>query len=357
MSSKICVSVIVPFYNAELHIMNCVNSLLNQDFQKTFEMIMVDDASTDKSQEIIKKLDSPIIKLHKINFNSGPSAARNVGLKASQGEYIFFLDVDDTIDSSTLKILYNDAKENSFDLIFCDKKRVENSKNKREKIFIYHSDKVFNSSDIIEEIKQRISIPSHTNGVVGLHGKLIKRSVLSENNLVFNEKLRFFEDEMLMFDILACVKNMKYIHKQLYTYNINHNVKSARSEAFNRPFPLTYFKLIKTHVQKSFLKRGLSLLESEKLGDQALIFWIIYTLLSYSLSIAKGKEDLKNGTRNIKKIINDLIQDHEVSKAIKNYSISKEESPWIPRAIAWRLSWLFEFALKKRAMQIIKKNK
>ena len=50
MSSKICVSVIVPFYNAELHIMNCANSLLNQDFQKTFEIIMVDDASTDKSQ-------------------------------------------------------------------------------------------------------------------------------------------------------------------------------------------------------------------------------------------------------------------------------------------------------------------
>jgi len=357
MSSKICVSVIVPFYNAELHIKNCLKSLLSQDFEKSFEIIMIDDASSDKSQEIVKKHDSSIVKLYKMKLNSGPSAARNIGLKAAQGEYIFFLDVDDTINSSTLKILYNSAKENSFDLIFCDKQRVENSKNKRENNFIYNTDKIFDYLDITEEIKQRISIPSHTNGVVGLHGKLIKKSIISKNNLFFNEKLRFFEDEILMFDILAHVKNMKYIRKQLYTYNINHNIKSARSEAFNRPFPLTYFKLIKTHIQKSFLKRGLSLLESEKLGDQALIFWIIYTLLSYSLSIAQGKEDVKNGKKNIKKIINDLIQDYEVSKAIKNYSISKEESSWIPRAIAWRSSWLFEFALKKRAIQILKINK
>ncbi len=63
MSSKISVSVIVPFYNAELHIKNCLKSLLSQDFEKSFEIIMIDDASSDKSQEIVKNHDSSIVKL------------------------------------------------------------------------------------------------------------------------------------------------------------------------------------------------------------------------------------------------------------------------------------------------------
>ena len=268
---------------------------------------MVDDASTDNSQNIIKMQNSPLLKLCSLPSNAGPSAARNIGLKTAKGEYVFFLDADDTISTSTLKILYNHAKENDFDLVFSDKKRIENSQNQRENIFVYPADKTFSNSDITEAIKQRISNPLHTHGVVGLHGKLIKRSIISRNNLSFEEELRFFEDEVLMFDILAFTRSMKYVRKQLYTYNINsnRNVKSARTEAFVRPFPISYFKLMKNHAQNSFRQRGLSTKESEKLGDQAFIYWIIFTLVLRSLSIAKGKMNLEEGIRYRKKLIDD----------------------------------------------------
>jgi len=356
MSKQFCVSVIVPFYNAESHIKKCLDVLLNQDFIKPFEIIMVDDASTDNSQNIIKMQNSPLLKLCSLPSNAGPSAARNLGLKTAKGEYVFFLDADDTISTSTLKILYNHAKENDFDLVFSDKKRIENSKNQRENIFVYPADKTFSNSDITEAIKQRISNPLHTEGVVGLHAKLIKRSIIIQNNLSFEEKLKFLEDEVFMFDVLAFTRSMKYVRKQLYTYNINsnRNVKSARTESFVRPFPISYFKLMKDHAENSFRQRGFSAEESEKLGDQAFIYWIIFTLVLRSLSIAKGKMNLEEGIKYRKKLIEDLTTNSDISKSIRNYSPSREESQWIPRALAWRSSKLLKFTLDRRVKEILR---
>ena len=357
MSEQFCVSVIVPCYNAELHIKKCLDVLLNQDFIKPFEIIMVDDASTDNSQNIIKMQNSPRLKLCSLPSNVGPAAARNIGLKTAKGEYVFFLDVDDTISSSTLKILYEQAKKNDFDLVFSDKKRIVNSQNQRENIFVYPTDKTFNNSDITEAIKQRITNPLHTQGTGGIQGKLIKRSIISQNNLFFEEELRFSEDEVFMFDVLAFTRSMKYVRKQLYTYNINNNqnVISARTKAFFHPFPISCFKLIKNHAQNSFDQRGLSVQESEKLGDQAFIYWIIYALVSYSLSMIQGKVELENGIQCRRKIINDILADANVAKAIRNYSRSQEESSWIPRAIAWRSRKLLEFACNRRAKEIFQK--
>ena len=358
MSNQFCVSVIVPFYNAESHIKKCLDVLLNQDFIEPFEIIMVDDASTDNSQNIIKMQNSPLIKLCSLPSNAGPSAARNVGLKNAKGEYVFFLDVDDVISTSTLKILYNHAKENDFDLVFSDKKRIENSQNRRENIFVYPADKTFSNSDITEAIKERISNPLHTEGVVGLHAKLIKRSIIIQNNLSFEEKLKFLEDEVFMFDVLAFTRSMKYVRKQLYTYNINsnRNVKSARTESFVRPFPISYFKLMKDHAENSFRQRGFSAEESEKLGDQAFIYWIIFTLVLRSLSIAKGKMNLEEGIKYRKKLIDDLTTNSDISKSIRNYSPSKEESQWIPRALAWRSSKLLKFMLDRRVKEILRRE-
>ena len=151
MIEHFCVSVIVPFYNAEPYLKRCIDILLKQDFNKPFEIIMVDDASTDNSQNIIKKQNSPMIKLYSLPSNTGPSAARNIGLKIAKGDYVFFLDADDTISTSTLKTLYSHAKENSFDLVFSDKKRIENSQNQRENIFLYPADKTFSNSDITKK--------------------------------------------------------------------------------------------------------------------------------------------------------------------------------------------------------------
>ena len=116
MSGQILISVIIPFYNAEKHLEKCVQNILNQTFKKNFEVIMIDDASLDNSYKIAQKFVNEKFLLFKLNLNSGPSAARNIGLKNARGDYIYFLDVDDRIENNTLEILYNSSNQNYYNI-------------------------------------------------------------------------------------------------------------------------------------------------------------------------------------------------------------------------------------------------
>ena len=357
MSEQFLVSVIVPFYNAETHIKTCLDALLNQDFIKPFEIIMVDDASTDNSVNTVKMNNFPALRVYSLQSNSGPGAARNFGLKKATGEYVFFLDVDDTIAANTLTTLYSVANETDCDLVFCDFKRIENSQNQRINIFNYTSDQAFGGYDISESMRRRLHDPTYNGKLFGCNGRLIRRSIINGNNIFFEEELRYLEDETFAWDILAFVNSARYIRKQLYSYHVYPNVNTALSEGLNRGFSVSKFKLIKSHIKNSLKKRGFSAQETNKLGDQALIFFIISALVSYSRSMIQGKVNLEDGIKCRRKIIEDIFADHDVSKSIRNYSRSQEESPWIPLAIAFRSRKLLEFSCTRRAKEIWKKRK
>ena len=116
------ISVIIPMYNAEKYFAECLDSLLIQTFQD-FEVIIVDDCSTDKSNAIVNeyapKFDGRLkrIKTEK-NSGGGGYIPRNLGLKAARGEYVYFLDADDFILDSALETFYKAAKENDSDVVY-----------------------------------------------------------------------------------------------------------------------------------------------------------------------------------------------------------------------------------------------
>lgn len=354
MPPEISISVIVPFYNAKSYIKRCLDVLHKQDFKKSFEVIMIDDGSTDKSENIIKAYDYPELQLYSLVKNSGPSAARNVGLKKAKGEYIFFLDVDDAIAENTLTILYNVANENACDFVFCDHKHIENSKNQRANIFNFPADRAFEISDFKESMRKRFYDPFHTEIKIGDRARLIRRSIIVDNNILFDEKLRYMEDEIFQWRILAFIRTARYVRKQLYSYYVYPQVSTGLSESINLGFTVSHFKLMKTHIQNGLEKRGFSAQEIIKIGDQALIFIIISALVSYSRSMLLGKVALKSGIKCRRKIIDDIFNDFDVSKAIQNYSCSKKESQWIPRAIAWRSRKFLELVCTRRAKEILR---
>ena len=105
--------------------------LLNQDFKEKYEIIMVDDCSTDNSNKIILEKKTNLIKLITLSNNVGPASARNEGIK-QQRENIFFLDADDKISKDTFKVMFENSKNQDFDIVLSDKKVIENSKPKRK---------------------------------------------------------------------------------------------------------------------------------------------------------------------------------------------------------------------------------
>lgn len=110
------ISIIVPMYNVEKYIDECIQSLLNQSIEK--EIILIDDGSTDHTYEIAKSYadDNNCIQLFH-QKNAGQSAARNIGVAAAHGEYILYCDSDDCIDVESLPKLYQLCKDNNLDIL------------------------------------------------------------------------------------------------------------------------------------------------------------------------------------------------------------------------------------------------
>ena len=100
-------SIIVPVYNVEEYIDDCLKSIFNQSF-KDFEVIVVNDGTKDNSMDIVKNYDVKVINQE----NAGLSAARNTGVKSSTGEYLLFIDSDDYIEKDLLKNINNNLKDN-----------------------------------------------------------------------------------------------------------------------------------------------------------------------------------------------------------------------------------------------------
>lgn len=113
------ISIIIPFYNASAYLKRCIQSVLIQS-HKDFELILVDDGSTDNSYKICKDfmdIDSRIVLISKVNEGAGK--ARNAGLKIAKGEYVGFVDSDDYIDVNMFSEMYTAALKNHADIVQC----------------------------------------------------------------------------------------------------------------------------------------------------------------------------------------------------------------------------------------------
>ena len=116
-SSNPKISVVMPLYNSEKFIETAVESVLTQTF-KDFELILVDDCSTDSTLEIISNYDDQRIRIVQKDENSGESASRNLGIKVANGKYIYFADHDDAMLENTLEIFYNAAERSQAEVVF-----------------------------------------------------------------------------------------------------------------------------------------------------------------------------------------------------------------------------------------------
>lgn len=190
--NQLKVSVIIPIYNVEKFIDKCIKSVLDQTYSN-FELILVNDGSTDSSYEHIKKYayDQRVVIINKPN--TGQSDSRYQGLLKSTGDYIYFVDSDDTIERYTLEVLADDAIKHNSDIVFGRYRLVDELGKELRRQSLYNVNSLCDNMNII---KDSLCI---NNFKASLWLKLIKRSVLINSYSEEVRKLRVNEDILLSF--------------------------------------------------------------------------------------------------------------------------------------------------------------
>ena len=219
------VSVIVPVYNVEKYIGECLESLANQTY-KDLQIIIVNDGSTDRSMSIINQYLNKFSNIEIITQrNMGVAEARNNGLKKANGEYTLFIDPDDFMDKRMIEVMCNSANENDSDVVLCGYYLYYSGKNlKIKNEHKLDSNKVYDSNYILDKM-----LKHEIQGQ--LWNKLFKTEFLIANN--FNlEKGRAIEDVFPVFKLISKANKITYINELLYYYRQNESsiihVKSVK---------------------------------------------------------------------------------------------------------------------------------
>ena len=207
-------SIIIPVYNVEKYLNQCIDSVLKQDFTD-YEIILVDDGSTDNSPNICDEYAEKYTQIKVIHkTNGGLSDARNFGIKEALGDYLMFLDSDDFWNGRNVLLdLYNIIKENNPDLIihelssFYDLEKIIPRKFKNEGIQKFSLDF---KNDLKELVNNDIYYATACN-------KIIKTSIIKENNIEFS-KGKLHEDVAWCADIIPYVSSYSLYKKPFYYY-------------------------------------------------------------------------------------------------------------------------------------------
>lgn len=227
------VSIIVPVYNAEEYLSNCIESILNQTY-KNIEIILIDDGSTDKSLFICneyKKIDNRINVVQQ--SNSGPSVARNRGIAVSTGSCIQFVDSDDSLDSKMTHSLVEILSKNKAELVLCGYNTLDVSYNKTNiKSSIPDIHGLFDKNEILDIFGQL-----YTKDFINpLWNKLYVRELITNNNIKFVEHVNMGEDLLFNLDYITYCSSIYALKEPLYNYLTFNNANSLTANYENEKF-------------------------------------------------------------------------------------------------------------------------
>ncbi|MBS7021068.1 MAG: glycosyltransferase family 2 protein [Firmicutes bacterium] len=214
------ISVVIPVYNAEKYLNRLIASLQRQTFSD-FEVIFVDNGSTDKSREIIKQyVNDRILLLEEPCL--GVNCARKLGFQHAQGEYIYFVDADDYLREDTLEIFANTSNKTHADYIICDYIYEYDKKSKYKRGFSHLSSEqwITEKSDFIY-------------ASTALWNKIIKKECVEETDFFDSN---YSEDFVIIMKLLQRVNSIYYITEPLYYYQKNIGSLSNQNLDNIRPF-------------------------------------------------------------------------------------------------------------------------
>ncbi len=306
------ISVVVPVYNADKYLKDCIDSLLAQTIND-FEIILVNDGSTDNSKDICHSFANKYSNIYVIDkVNGGAASARNIGIKKVKGDYIAFVDADDTVLPTFLEDLYNAAVESNADIAMCDYTKF--TKNGSFPFSQPIRGGYYSKAQIEQELYKCLIMydnlefpPTISNCVC-----LFKRSLLIDNRIEY-PLVRLCEDSFFGSVCLYNANGFVYIKgKHLYNYNytpssVSHSVDKNKTKA----------------RWQSFLSLNKEYQEYFKNTNYDFSLQIKYNMLYFALNQLSYIKGCNLSFSELKKGVSLIFNDEQVKAAFNKFKYPK----------------------------------
>lgn len=234
---EISISIIIPIYNCETYLHQCLNSVVNQTFTN-IEIILVNDGSTDNSGSICNQYalnDKRIYVIHK--ENGGPNSAVREGLLQAHGEFVYFIDSDDWLENDALESLYTIAHSKKYELVVSSFYQEWGSTHRPIQSFSIRPGS-YNKREIECEVLPAIFYTPKRYGQALLctrWGKLFRRDLLLKNIEYCKDGVNYMEDWFTVIPYLLSIKSM-YLVNDSYKYHYRFNINSLSNTISSRFF-------------------------------------------------------------------------------------------------------------------------
>ena len=282
--NKPLVSVIIPVYKVEKYIRRCVDSITMQSYEN-IEIILIDDGSPDKCPVICDeyaKKDNRVKVIHK--ENGGVSSARNKGLEAAKGEFICFVDADDSIPKNSVDIMVSDITNKNADLLLCSFNILTN----KGTFFQGFENKTFKRADVTKKVIRELIVTG------AVWAKLFKKEIIHNNSLLFEEDTPYGEDKLFLFDYIRYCDRIVCSDEVVYSYDVTipGSAVSKFYEEFDR-YSIKIFDEIVSVINSSDIED-----KAEMISEIAAFYYsyCVYYYLTYTLDKKIAECRIKNLT-------------------------------------------------------------
>lgn len=261
--NNVKVSIIIPVYNTEQYLKQCLDSVINQTFQD-IEIIVINDGSTDNSVNIIKEYQQKDPRIIFVDFqeHKGVSDAKNAGIKITKGKYITFVDSDDWVTKDYVKILYDNIIKYDCDIVstnlffFTKNKYIKN-----EMPHFCYKEEFFNETNKTKLLT--------LNLIWNMVAKIYKNDFIKSNNISCSGQI--MDDNYFVYNAVICADNIKFVDETTYFYRtfreksltLNKNRLYYLPELFNKIKNLLVSKNLYQQYKKHFYSQCYLLFASE----------------------------------------------------------------------------------------------
>lgn len=313
--NKVDVSIIIPVYNVQEYLSECLDSVISQTI-KNKEIIIVNDGSTDNCSQILEEYKIKFPELIIINQeNRGISETRNAGLNAATGEYIAFVDSDDFIEACMFERMYNAAKREKSDVVMCnyilyDEKCHEQNGGK----YIIEGNSEEGYIDRTKSLKKFL-----TNDIKGyVWNKLFRRELFNDHKILFPD-FKVCEDTPVVFLLLAHSHKIFLLKEPLYYYRQREasltkifSIKSMEDMLKGCYIMRDYIEVDKVHYEKLISYYRVYLIRT---------LWVIHN--KYFIQYCETGD--KSNYSEFKKIVESEVRDLKIFKIIGNSKLSLKD--------------------------------